>query len=83
MYQWQDSILHLIACGGLQKHAEECYHAAHNAHFAARTPTAFLNIPYIDKAKEMLILINSTLEKLCFLLVKVFLNLNLEQYKEQ
>ena len=40
-------------------------------------------IPYIGRDEEMLILINSTLEKLWLLSDEAFLNLDLESYKEE
>ena len=40
-------------------------------------------IPYIDKDEEMLILINSTLEKLWFLSDEAILSLDLEPYKQE
>ena len=40
-------------------------------------------IPYIARDEEMLALINSTLEKLWFLSDEVFLNMDLEPYKEE
>ena len=40
-------------------------------------------IPYIGRDEEMLILINSTLEKLWLLSEEAFLNLDLESYKEE
>ena len=40
-------------------------------------------IPYIGRDEEMLILINSTLEKLWFLTDEAFFNLDLEPYKEE
>ena len=40
-------------------------------------------IPYIDGDKEMLFLINSTLEKLWFLSDEAFLSLNLEPYMQE
>lgn len=40
-------------------------------------------IPYIGKNEEMLALINSTLEKLWFLSDEAFLNMDLEQYRQE
>ena len=40
-------------------------------------------IPYIGRDEEMLILINSTLEKLWLLSDEAFLNLDLEQYRQE
>ncbi|NBH35765.1 hypothetical protein D3Z58_20025 [Clostridiaceae bacterium] len=40
-------------------------------------------IPYIGRDEEMLILINSTLEKLWLLTDEAFFNLDLESYKEE
>ena len=40
-------------------------------------------IPYIGRDEEMLILINSTLEKLWLLSDEAFLNPDLESYKEE
>ena len=40
-------------------------------------------IPYMETDEEMLVLINSTLEKLWFLSDEAFLNMDLEPYKEE
>ncbi len=40
-------------------------------------------IPYIGRDEEMLVLINSTLEKLNFLSDKAFSSLDLEAYKQE
>lgn len=40
-------------------------------------------IPYIGRDEEMLLLINSTLEKLRFLSDKAFLELDLEEYRQE
>jgi len=40
-------------------------------------------IPYIGRDEEMLVLINSTLEKLWFLTNEAFLALNLEEYRQE
>ena len=40
-------------------------------------------IPYIGRDEEMLVLINSTLEKLWFLTDEAFLALDLEEYRQE
>lgn len=40
-------------------------------------------MPYVVEDEEMLILINSTLEKLCSLSDEAFLRLNLEGYRQE
>lgn len=40
-------------------------------------------IPYIGRDEEMLALINSTLEKMWFLSDEAFLNMDLEQYRQE
>lgn len=40
-------------------------------------------IPYIGRDEEMLLLINSTLEKLWFLTDEAFLALDLEEYRQE
>lgn len=40
-------------------------------------------IPYIGRDEEMLLLINSTLEKLWFLSDEAFLALDLEEYRQE
>lgn len=40
-------------------------------------------IPYIGTDEEMLVLINSTLEKLWFLSDEAFLSMDLEQYRQE
>ena len=40
-------------------------------------------IPYIETDEEMLVLINSTLEKLWFLSDEAFLSMDLEQYRQE
>ena len=40
-------------------------------------------IPYIGTDEEMLVLINSTLEKLWFLTDEAFLSMDLEQYRQE
>ncbi|GFI48790.1 hypothetical protein IMSAGC019_04127 [Lachnospiraceae bacterium] len=40
-------------------------------------------IPYMETDEEMLVLINSTLEKLWFLSDEAFLSMDLEQYRQE
>ena len=40
-------------------------------------------IPYMETDEEMLVLINSTLEKLSFLSDEAFLSMDLEQYRQE